>query len=318
MLLAFSMLLAGNAQAERRVALVIGNSSYANVRGLANPTNDAIAVAALLKSVGFDSVDMHTDMNGSAMRRALRDFSDKAHGADVALVYFAGHGIEVDGNNYLLPTNAVLERDIDVEDEAISLDRILKILEPATRLRMVILDACRDNPFVRTMRRTSATRSVGRGLARIEPPSSDTLVAFSAKAGSVALDGKGMHSPFTAALLQHIASPGLDLRIAFGRIRDTVLKTTANKQEPFVYGSLGGSTVSLVPPLQETRPVAVAPSTPAPTVDPNALARRDYDYAVQIGTKEAWNSFLANHGAGFYSDLARAQRDKLIAEEART
>jgi hypothetical protein len=318
-LLAASTLLAGNAQAERRVALVIGNSSYANVRGLANPANDARAVAALLKSVGFDEVDMHLDMNGRDMRRVLRDFSDKAHGAEVALVYYAGHGIEVDGTNYLLPTNAVLERDLDVEDEAVSLDRILKVMEPATRLRLVILDACRDNPFIRTMRKTSATRSIGRGLARVEPPSSDTLVAFSAKAGSVALDGTGMHSPFTAALLQHIASPGLDLRIAFGRVRDTVLKTTANKQEPFVYGSLGGQTVALVPPMSEPRPAIVAaPAAPAPAIDPNAVARRDYEYAAQVGTKEAWNSFLAIHGSGFYSDLARVQRDRTTGEEART
>ena len=323
LLIACSIPLTDDAKAEKRVALVIGNSNYSNVRTLANPANDAAAVAVLLRSAGFDVVDARNDLNAVEMRRAVRDFSDKAHGADVALVFYAGHGIEVDGNNYLLPIDAALERDSDVEDETISLDRLLKILEPAKRLRLVIIDACRDNPFVRTMRRTSATRSIGRGLARIEPPSSDTLVAFAAKAGSIAHDGTGMHSPFTAALLQNIATPGLDLRIAFGRVRDDVLKSTANQQEPFVYGSLGGTTVSLVPPVSDARPLVAVPAplssaTPTPAADANVTARRDYEYAAQVGTKETWDSFLAVHGTGLYADLGRAQRTKIIADQAKS
>jgi uncharacterized caspase-like protein len=200
------------------------------------------------------------------MRRALRDFSDKARDADVAVVYYAGHGIEVDGTNYLIPVDAVLERDIDIYDEAFALDRILVTIEPAKQLRLVILDACRDNPFAKTMKRTIGSRAVGRGLAKIEPNSPNTLIAFASKAGSTASDGDSKNSPFTAALVKHIAKPGLDLRKAFGFVRDDVLKNTGNRQEPYVYGSLGGDDVPLVPGK---------PATPTPASNPQADIRRD-------------------------------------------
>ena len=180
-------------------------------------------------------------------RRALRDFADRARDADIAVVYYAGHGIEVDGANYLIPVDAKLERDTDIYDEALSLDRILIAIEPAKKLRLVILDACRDNPFAKTMKRTVASRAIGQGLAKVEPTSPNVLIAYSAKAGSTAADGDGQNSPFTAALSRHIATPGLDVRRAFGFVRDEVLKTTGNRQEPFVYGSLGGEDVPLVP-----------------------------------------------------------------------
>jgi hypothetical protein len=303
------------AHAEKRVALVIGNSNYANVRPLLNPEKDASAIAALFRSAGFDVVEARSNLNASAMRRAFRGFSDTARGSDIAVVYYAGHGIEVDGANYLLPTDAVLERDLDVEDEAFSVERVVRVLEPARRLRLIILDACRDNPFVRKMKRTVATRSIGRGLARVEPPSSDTLIAFAAKAGSTADDGDGAHSPFTDALLKYITTPGLDVRIAFGRVRDEVLTSTHNRQEPFVYGSLGGTTLSLVPATVVAAPApSIEPA--APPVDPTAIARGDYEFASQVGTIKAWDSFLMAHPTGFYADLARAQRERI--NESRT
>ena len=139
--------------------------------------------------------------------------------------------------NYLIPVDARLKADLDVQDEAVPLDRVLQVLEPANKLRLVILDACRDNPFLPTMRRTVATRAVTRGLAQVEPSRPNTLIAFAAKAGSTADDGDGEHSPFTEALLKHIAVPGLDIRLALGRVRDDVIEKTKNAQEPFVYGS---------------------------------------------------------------------------------
>jgi uncharacterized caspase-like protein len=217
-------------------------------------------------------------------------------------VYYAGHGLEVDGNNYLVPADAKLASDFDIEDETISLDRVLKALDPAKRLKLVILDACRDNPFTRSMKRTVASRAVGRGLAKIEPTQSDTLVAYAAKAGAVANDGEGQNSPFAVALMKHITEPGIDLRIAFGRVRDDVLKATGNRQEPFVYGSLGGDTMALVPPL------------PKPA-DPDAEARVDYELAAQVGTKEAWDSFLAKHPEGFFANLARGQNAQLTTAQ---
>jgi uncharacterized caspase-like protein len=268
-------------------------------------------MADVFKKANFDKVDLRNDLSVSDMRRAVREFAVTAADADLAVVYYAGHGIEVDGSNYLIPADARLMSDFDVEDETVSLDRILQALNPARRLRLVILDACRDNPFSKTMKRSIGTRSVGRGLAKIEPATTDTLIAFAAKAGAVANDGDGNHSPFSVALMKYIAAPGLDLRIAFGKVRDDVLKSTGNRQEPFVYGSLGGDTVSLVP--APPAPVAVA-APPAP-VDPNAEARRDYEFAAQIATKEAWTSFLKAHPDGLYANLAHAAFDKLDAAE---
>src|SRR6202158_2255221 len=242
--------------ADKRVALVMGNSAYQNVNRLANPTTDSEAMSAIFKKAGFDVVELKRDLNVSEMRRALRDFSDTVRDADIAIVYFAGHGIEINGNNYLIPIDAVLERDIDAFDEAIPLDRILTVVEPAKQLRLVILDACRDNPFNKTMKRTIASRAIGRGLAKVEPTSPNTLIAFAAKAGSTAQDGDARNSPFTLALARHLTTPGLDVRRAFGFVRDDVLKTTGNKQEPFVYGSRRGDGVAPVAAQTAPRPAA--------------------------------------------------------------
>ena len=143
-----------DAHADQRVALVIGNSAYQHVSKLPNPVNDAQAVAALFKRAGFDVVESRLDLDAANLKRAMRDFTDMARDADVAVVYYTGHGIEVDGTNYLIPVDAVLERDVDVDDETVSVDRVMRALDPAKRLRLVILDACRDNPFTRTMKRT--------------------------------------------------------------------------------------------------------------------------------------------------------------------
>src|SRR5215208_155679 len=305
-------LMSGPAFAEKRVALVLGNSAYKNVAPLTNPINDGAVIAATLRGAGFDIVDYRRDLPAAETRRALRDFADRARDADIAVVYYACHGIEVDGANYLIPVDARLERDTDIYDEGLSLDRILIAIEPAKKLRLVILDACRDNPFSRTMKRTVASRAIGQGLAKVEPTSPNVLIAYSAKAGSTAADGDGKNSPFTAALSHHLTKPGLDVRRAFGFVRDEVLKTTGNKQEPFVYGSLGGEDVPLVP---APAPAAAAPATPA--VSAQAEARRDYELALQIGNKSALNAFLAQYPDGFYASLAKLQLDKIAAEETR-
>ena len=288
--------------AGKRVALVIGNSAYRKVPLLANPARDADAMSEMFRNADFDVVQSKHDLGIGDMRRALRDFSDEASDADVAIVYYAGHGMEVDSINYLIPVDAILERDIDAFDEAMPLDRVLTVIEPAKQLRLVILDACRDNPFRQTMKRTVAARAVGRGLAMVEPINPNTLIAFAAKAGSTATDGDDKNSPFTAALLKHLPKPGLDLRRAFGFVRDDVLRVTHNRQEPFIYGSLGGDDVALVP----------APAV----VDFNKAAKDDYELAQQINVISAWDSFIGKYPSGFYSDLARAQRDKLIAAKA--
>lgn len=296
-----------SASAEKRVALIIGVSKYQHVPQLTNPARDAAAMGELFKTAGFDVVDLKRDLSISEMRRALRDFAAAAATADMAAVYYAGHGIEVNGNNYLIPADARLASDYDVEDETVSLDRVLKAIEPAKKLRMVILDACRENPFQKTMQRSVGTRAISRGLAEVDPQLNNTVVAYAAKGGALASDGDGGNSPFALALVKHITSPGLDLRLAFGRVRDEVKRLTNNRQEPFVYASLGGDTVALVPQ-------AAAPVAPPP--DPQAAARRDYELAAQVGTKEAWELFLASHNSGLYAGLARSQLGKLTEAEA--
>lgn len=299
------------ALAEKRVALVIGNSDYQNVAPLTNPSNDAAAIAAILTKANFDVVDAKSNLTGIEMKRTLRDFGNKVRDADVAVIYYAGHGIELEGSNYLIPVDAKLEIDTDVLDEAFPLDRFVVAADPAKQLRLIILDACRDNPFNKTMKRTIGSRAVGRGLAKVEPTNPNTLIAFAAKAGSTASDGEGKNSPFAAALVNHMTKPGLDLRKAFGYVRDDVLKATSNKQEPFVYGSLGGNDVSLVPA------VVAAPTVSTQQTDPNSALRRDYELAERVGTREAWDYFIATYPDSFYAKLAHAQRNKLAAEEAR-
>ena len=312
-LLALAM---GEAQAEKRAALVIGNSAYQNAVRLTNPGSDANAMAELFRRAGFDVVEARLDLGNLEFKRVVREFTAVARDADVAVMYFAGHGIEVNGTNYLVPIDARLATDFDVEDEALSLDRLVRALEPARRLRLIILDACRDNPFIRTMQRSVASRAVASGLARVEPATSDTLIAFAAKAGSTADDGRGTNSPFTAALLNHLTVPGRDVRIALGYVRDEVIKTTGNKQEPFVYGSLGGATVALVPePKRDVAATPVPQPNAAAPVSSGADPRRDYEFAERVATKEAWDSFLSVHTSGFYADLARAQRDKLVLSQ---
>jgi Caspase domain len=289
------------AWADKRVALIVGNSRYQTVPQLPNPARDANAVAQLFRDAGFDSVDLQVDVGNLEFKRAIRRFEATADEADIAVVYYAGHGLEIGATNYLIPTDARLASDRDADDEAIALERMVSSADGAKRLRLIILDACRDNPFVGTMRRERkvATRAVSGGLGQVQPTSTDTLIAYAAKAGSTADDGDGQHSPFTTAVLKNLTVPGLDVRLAFGRVRDEVLKNTGNRQEPFVYGSLGGNNVSLVPPP------AVKQATPA------GDEKADYDLVQQIGTPRAWQVFLGQHPTGFYADLARAQIEAL-------
>jgi len=227
------------ARPSARVALIIGNSGYKAVAALPNPRRDAESVAAALRDVGFRTVRLEVDLSREKFVEALRVFAREAEGSDWAVVYFAGHGIEMGGVNYLLPIDAKLETDRDAQFEAVPLDQVMSAVDGARKLRLVLLDACRDNPFSRQMRRTTASRSVGRGLARIEPEGG-TLVVYAAKHGEVALDGDGGNSPFVAALVKNLPTPGVEINKLFRLVRDEVMAATGRRQEPFVYGSLPG------------------------------------------------------------------------------
>ena len=290
---------------ERRVALVIGNSNYQSVTPLPNPVKDAGAIAELFTRAGFEVVKARNNVGNLEFKRALREFVEAACDSDVAVVYYAGHGIQIGDMNYMIPVDAKLAKEFDAKDEAVSLERIIEALEPAKKLRLLILDACRDNPFLGKMQRRVAMRAtqVG-GLGNMEPTTTDTLIAYAAKAGSTAEDGDGANSPFAAALIKHITEPGLDIRLAFGRVRDEVRKATGGRQEPFMSGSLGGTNISLVP-----APVV-------PVVAPEADVRKDYELVASIGTKKAWEVFINTHKTGFYVDLAKAQIAKTASLEA--
>ena len=257
------------AAAEKRVALVIGNSAYSHAAPLSNTINDSIAIANLFKSVGFEVVLSRNNLGVVEFKRAVREFLITAENADMAVVYYAGHGIEIGGMNYLVPIDAKLGRDYDVEDEAVALDRIIWALQSVRRLRLILLDACRDNPFPARVRSAGVRSTMKGGLAKLEEVSTDTLVAFAAKAGSISYDGDGANSPYATALVRHLAEPGLDIRIALGRVRDDVQSMTGGRQEPFIYGSIGGATIALVP-AQAAKNVAPPPAQPA-----MALAKRD-------------------------------------------
>jgi tetratricopeptide (TPR) repeat protein len=242
----------------RRVALVIGNSGYINVPALPNPERDANAVADALRAIGFDKVTLEINDTHEKLVNALRNFAHDAENAEWATVYYAGHGIEMNGVNYLIPVDAKLATDRDVQFEAVPFDQVMASLEGAKKLKLVLLDACRDNPFEPQMHRTAApepvaapstatntntsagSRSIGRGLGEVKV-SGATLVVFAAKQGQVALDGDGGDSPFTVAVTQRIATPGVEINKVFRLVRDDVMEASAGRQEPYTYGSLPGS-----------------------------------------------------------------------------
>ncbi len=221
---------------EKRIALVIGNGAYDNVRALKNADGDARAVAASLRRLGFEVVEKH-DLKLTQLIAELKAFGDRAPQFDWAVVYYAGHGIEIGGINYLIPVDAELSVASHVDDEAFPLNRVLAKVEGAQKLRLVILDACRENPFIAKMASAGGTRSVGRGLARIEPEGG-VLVAYSAKDGQVAQDGDGDNSPFAQALLDHLDEAGLEINMLFRKVHDDVKKRTSGQQIPFTYGAL--------------------------------------------------------------------------------
>ena len=289
----------------RRVALVIGNSAYEHVTQLPNPQNDAADLGVALQDVGFE-VQLLNDLSYDALRRSLRDFSGKAAGAEMALIYFAGHGIEVNKHNYLIPIDAQLKTDRDVVFEAVPLDFVLSAVEGARGLRLVLLDACRNNPFASKMKVTSSTRSIGRGLSSIEP-TAGTLVSFAAKEGTTADDGEGRNSPYTAALLSNLTEPGLEINFLFRKVRDHVINATGGRQEPFTYGSLPSKRIYLKPP-QKT-PGDSAPDKPKPPVNPPAVKLDREVWDTIKGTKSAGvlKAYIGKFPNSFYAELAKAR-----------
>jgi hypothetical protein len=254
-------------QADRRVALVIGNGAYQSVPKLPNPPNDADSITAALKRLGFMVTEI-TNANFDDMRRSLIDFGRQVLGADMAVVFFAGHGMEIGGENWLIPVDAELRSDTDAENEAVSLKSVMWQVAKANQLGLVILDSCRNNPFAAKMQRRITNRAYEPGLARVEP-TDNVLVAYAAKDGTMAIDGNGRNSPFTTALLANIEKPGLEIQFMLRNVRDDVMAATGRAQQPFWYGSLSREAIYLNGPPSASD---IVPSTSNPVVKPAAPA----------------------------------------------
>ncbi|MEO0991917.1 MAG: caspase family protein, partial [Pseudomonadota bacterium] len=311
----------GQAWAAGRLALVIGNADYGSVGDLKNPLNDAADVATALERLGYE-VTRHENLGRDGMVNALREFRNASLGAEHAIVYYAGHGIEVDRQNYLVPTDAALRSDLDVEFEAIPLTLVERATQGASELQLVILDACRDNPFIASMTRAIGTRSIGRGLGNVEP-TGNSLIFYAARHGTVANDGVGRNSPFAAALLDAMGRPGLEIGQLFRVVRDEVRQSTQNRQEPFIYGTLSSRQVFLNKASLQITPVdpdgAPEPGpevqNTAPPTSNNALELAFWDTIKNSRDANDYRDYLAQFPAGTFVSLAERRLRTLEPEQ---
>ncbi|CAH0310595.1 caspase family protein [Roseomonas sp. CECT 9278] len=317
LLVAFAMLLlavpAAVAQPGARVALVMGVGSYRAIPALANPPNDARAIADQLRRTGFD-VDLVLDPDRLEMEQAVRRLGQRAVGAEAALFFYAGHALEFGGRNWLLPVTTDVRTDRDLRFEALDLDSVLAQLESA-RVSIVLLDGCRDNPF--RLRLASATRGIATspGLTPVRA-AVGTLIAFATAPGEVAEDGNGMHSPFTAALVRKIATPGLELRSMMAEVRREVREATAGRQVPWEHSAMEGAFYFIAPPVAVPAAITV-PAAPPPA----AAAPRDdraeilFWESVRSGNTVAdYRAYLERFPNGTFAPLARA---RIAAQEPR-
>ena len=290
--------------ANERVALVIGNAAYQHAPPLANPKNDAADMAGLLRRLGF-AVTEGFDITEAAMRDLIKAFDRQAGTAKVALLFYSGHGMEVDGANYLLPVDAQLEASRDLRHEAIELDFVLESMGTGTNL--VFLDACRDNPFARGWAGAKSVVVVGRGLAEVtEASASGMFIAFATHPGHTAADGEGRNSPFTAALKQNIETPGLEVNALLTEVRKTVLASTGDVQRPWANSSL--SAAFFVRP-SSTHTAARPGPAPEPRMDPE---QEEWRFVRDSGNPKAVRDFLELYPNGRLAGAARA----LLAQQS--
>ncbi|WP_429130567.1 caspase family protein [Ensifer sp. 4252] len=309
----FLVLICSQALAERRVALVIGNSAYQHVPKLPNPDNDAGDMAAKLEALGFEVV-VGRDLDLAGVRNTIRDFVGKLDGADLALFYYAGHGLQVNGENYIAPIDAKLLSYIDLEFEAVPMNLILTAMERSTRVNLVFLDACRDNPLAVNLARSMGTRSssIGRGLAKVGT-GIGSLIAFATQPGNVALDGAGRNSPFTAALLRHLGKPGRDITRELIDVRRDVLEETDGKQVPWDNSSLTGEVV--LKPSTTPEPAASVASGKGD----NAAELAYWDTIKGSSDRDLFDAYLQQYPDGAFVSLAKAKIriiERAAADEA--
>jgi len=304
---------ANAAKADRRVAFVVGNGAYKNVAQLPNPPIDAKAMASVLRNVGFEVVE-GANLTRDAMTEKLLDFGKKAQGADVAVFFYAGHGIAISGTNYLLPIDADIKSEMDVKlGAAINIDLTLDQTMSDAKVKLVFLDACRDNPFAAKIKSNSPTRSVAvqSGLAEMKS-GEGTLIAFATGPGQTALDGQGgTNSPFTRALIDHITKPGIEIQQAMTEVRAQVNEETNKSQLPWGHTNLIGS-VYLNPAAAPAASAAAAPGgapvAVASTKSGNPDVELEFWRSVKESNKpEELNAYLTNYPDGQFKSLALAR-----------
>lgn len=304
---------------ENKVALVIGNANYQSVPALNNPINDASDIAAALERMGFE-VSLQLDVGFDGFKDAAQEFSMRSQDADVSIVYFAGHGIEIDKANYLLPIDAEMLDDQDVDLEAFQLRSLLQEVSSKNGITLMLVDACRDNPFASRLRSEGATRSIGEGLVRVDPKSGvlpgGVLIGYAAKEGQYALDGEGRNSPYASALLSNLEIPGLEVSKLFREVRDAVFRETDGAQEPFTYGSLPSKDIYLAglpTRLDQDRNNLTESEIPSEFFE-------DFARAQRLNNTYLWKRFLKQYASLSDNALvidAKNQLDKLLADEAK-
>jgi hypothetical protein len=308
------------ASPEKRVALVIGNSAYQNTPALPNPRNDATEIGKVLKRLGFE-VDVQVDLTKSTLDKVLRQFGDRLEGAQVAVFYYAGHGIQVAGTNYLIPIDATLRKEKDLYFEVSELNLVLQQMEGAQRVNLVFLDACRDNPLSKKLAEgmgSGRSTLIGRGLAPMKA-SDGTMISYATKDGEVASDGKGKHSPYSQAILNHIEAP-MEISQMLRKVREDVKKITDNRQTPWEYGSLTGD-------FYFTGPIKVEISQEPTKSDSKSKMEALYWQSIMNDNDPAvFESYLKKYPDGEFSDLAKikisnlkkGQKNELLPSLAQT
>ena len=296
------------AKADKRVAFVVGNGAYKNVAALPNPAIDAKSMATVLRNVGFDVVE-GTNLTRDKMTERLLEFGKKAEGADVALFFYAGHGIAINGTNYLLPVDADIKSEMDVKlGSAINIDLTLEQTMADAKVKLVFLDACRDNPFASRIKSNNATRSlsVQSGLAEMKS-GEGTLIAFATGPGQTALDGQeGTNSPFTRALMANITAPGVEIQQAMTKVRAQVNEETSKNQLPWGHTNLIGSVY--LNPAPAAGASADAPNTPAVTAGAASEVELEFWRSIKESNKpEELNAYLTNYPNGTFKPLALAR-----------
>lgn len=325
MMSAALVVVADAAAGDKRVALVIGNGAYQSVPALENPLTDSKAVAAALKRIGFDVVEGY-DLRLDAMRAAVGEYAVKLDGAKVAFVYYAGHGVAVAGENYLLPTDTVLKSEADLDFRTMNINLVMRQMQREDRVNVVVLDACRDNPFAKELARSLKTRStsVAAGLSEIAVGSAaGTMIAFATDPGKTAMDGiSGGNSPFTTALLKHMETPNVSISTVMDRVREDVWRSTGEKQRPWVNTSIIGE-FYLNPSAKPVTQVAAADATtlvpaplPATAPTPQSLEIRLWESAERSGSPEDYKSYLEAHPNGYFAQIARNRIARSVSPAA--